>query len=162
MAQGSTARQTAPLAVSSASRIDTPAGVNEVGRRILSTESSNEQLSGYARALIAEDLVFVAGTTGYRYPDMDSLPEDVVAQAKQIFANIERALAWADCRVADIVRIQYYLTDKSYWPILGPHLARFFAPCRAPATTLICELVDPAMKVEIEVTARRSRDHDRG
>ena len=37
---------------------------------------------------------------------------------------------------------------------LGPIFGEFLSKARPAATALICGLVDPAMKIEIEVTAR--------
>ena len=46
-------------------------------------------------------------------------------------------------------------SDAADWPTIVPVLGEVFGAIRPAATALICGLVDPRMKIEIEVTARR-------
>jgi enamine deaminase RidA (YjgF/YER057c/UK114 family) len=71
--------------------------------------------------------------------------------------NIAAALAEAGASLADVVRVHYYLPDAADWPAVVPVLGEVFATIRPAATALICGLVDPRMKIEIEVTARRAK-----
>jgi enamine deaminase RidA (YjgF/YER057c/UK114 family) len=45
--------------------------------------------------------------------------------------------------------------DIADWPAIVPVLGEVFGTVRPAATALVCGLVDPRMKIEIEVTARR-------
>ena len=65
-----------------------------------------------------------------------------------------RALAEAGAKLADVVRVRYYLPDLADWPAIMPVLGEAFAAIRPAATAIVCGLVDPRMKIEIEVTAR--------
>jgi enamine deaminase RidA (YjgF/YER057c/UK114 family) len=98
--------------------------------------------------------VFVAGTTGFDYAAM-TIAEDPAEQARQAFRNIEKALGEAGSSFADIVRVRYYVPDIADWPAIVPVLGEVFGTIRPAATALVCGLVDPRMKIEIEVTARR-------
>lgn len=124
-------------------------------RKLISSGSTFEKIAGFSRAVVDGDWVFVAGTTGYDYSTMTISP-DVASQTRQTFRNIEQALAQAGCSLRDVVRVHYYLTDQAYFKQVAPIFGEFFAEVRPAATALICALVDPAMKIEIEVTARRA------
>ena len=63
--------------------------------------------------------------------------------------------AEAGAGLADVVRVKYYLPDAADWPKIVPVLGATFGAIRPAATALICGLIDPRMKIEIEVTARR-------
>ena len=65
------------------------------------------------------------------------------------------ALAEAGASLADVVRANYYVPNVSDWPTIAPVLGEFFGDIRPAATAVVCDLVDPRMKIEIEVTARR-------
>ena len=123
-------------------------------RRLISSGSPFEAAGGYSRAVIDGDWVFVAGTTGFDYPRM-TIAEDPAEQARQAFRNIAAALAEAEAILADVVRVRYYVPDIADWPAIVPIVGEIFGAIRPAATALICGLVDPRMKVEIEVTARR-------
>jgi enamine deaminase RidA (YjgF/YER057c/UK114 family) len=122
-------------------------------RRLISSGSPFEAASGYSRAVVDGEWVFVAGTTGFDYGAMTISP-DPAAQTRQAFANIGAALTEAGANLADVVRVRYYLPDLADWPRITPVLAEVFGEIRPAATALVCGLVDPRMKIEIEVTAR--------
>jgi enamine deaminase RidA (YjgF/YER057c/UK114 family) len=123
-------------------------------RRLISSGSRFEAEAGYSRAVVDGEWVFVAGTTGFDYAQM-TIVEDPAEQARQALRNIAKALAEADATLGDVVRVHYYVPDADDWPRIVPVLGEIFGMIRPAATALICGLVDPRMKIEIEVTARR-------
>ena len=123
-------------------------------RRLISSGSPFEAATGYSRAVVDGEWVFVAGTTGFDYAAM-TIAEDAAEQARQALGNIAAALAEAGASLADVVRVTYYLPNIQDWPRIVPVLGEAFATIRPAATALVCGLVDPRMKIEIEVTARR-------
>jgi enamine deaminase RidA (YjgF/YER057c/UK114 family) len=118
-------------------------------RRLISSGSSFERDVGYSRAVVDGDWIFVSGTTGFDYATM-TISGDVVEQAEQCLANIEKALAEAGSRIADVVRVRYILPN-----------VEDFGEVRPAATMISAGLSDPRMKIEIEVTARRGVTSDR-
>lgn len=123
-------------------------------RRLISSGSTYERTAGYSRALVDGDWVFVSGTTGMDYKAM-TIESDVVAQARQTLKNIGVALAEAGAGFADVVRVRYFFTDAADWPKVAPLLGEVFGDVRPAATATVCDLIDPRMKIEIEVTAKR-------
>ena len=123
-------------------------------RRLISSGSPFEAEAGYSRAVVDGEFVFVAGTTGFDYALM-TISDDPAEQARQAIRNIVAALGEAGASLADVVRVKYYLPDAADWPRIVPVLGDAFAAIRPAATALICGLIDPRMKIEIEVTARR-------
>jgi enamine deaminase RidA (YjgF/YER057c/UK114 family) len=122
-------------------------------RRLISSGSPFEAEAGFSRAVVDGEWVFVAGTTGFDYATM-TIAEDPAEQARQAFRNIETALGEADASLADVVRVRYYVPNIADWPTIVPVVGEIFGAIRPAATALVCGLVDPRMKIEIEVTAR--------
>jgi enamine deaminase RidA (YjgF/YER057c/UK114 family) len=123
-------------------------------RRLISSGSAFEAVAGYSRAVVEGDTVYVAGTTGFDYAAM-RIDDDPVAQAHRCFHNIADALAQAGCTLDDVVRVRYYLVHVDLFERLAPIFGEYFRRARPAATALVCGLVDPRMKIEIEVTARK-------
>jgi enamine deaminase RidA (YjgF/YER057c/UK114 family) len=96
----------------------------------------------------------VSGTTGFDYATM-TLPDGVVAQAEQSLRNIGDALAEAGSGFADVVRVRYLLPRREDFEPCWPLLREAFGAHPPAATMQVCELLDPRMLIEIEVTARR-------
>jgi enamine deaminase RidA (YjgF/YER057c/UK114 family) len=82
-------------------------------RRLISTGSPFERSFGYSRAVIDGDLVFVSGTTGYDYTTM-TMPDDPAEQTRNIFRTVESVLQEAGSSLENILRCQYFVTDRAY------------------------------------------------
>ena len=121
-------------------------------RRLISSGSPFEATAGYSRAVVSGDWSFVSGTTGYDYATM-TIAEGVLEQAEQCLKNIAAALAQAGASLADVVRVTYILPDGEEFPACWPVLRKYFGDIRPAATMISAGLVDPRVKIEIEVTA---------
>lgn len=122
-------------------------------KRHISSGSSFEATIGYSRAVVQDGWVFVSGTTGYDYATM-TLPDGIEDQCRNTLANIAAALAQAGCGLDDVVRVRYILPDRREFPMLWPQLSAAFATARPAATMIEARLMEDAMRIEIEVTAR--------
>ena len=122
--------------------------------RRISSNSDFETAAGYCRAVVDDDYVHVAGTTGFDYATM-TIADDVAEQAEQAFSNIIEALARARCTLSDVVRVRYYLADRADFETLAPVFKRHLGATPPAATAVIAGLIDPRIKIEIEATARR-------
>jgi len=123
-------------------------------RHLISTGSPFEKVAGYSRAVVDGDWCFVSGTTGYDYATM-TMPESVEEQARNCLATIGTALADAGFGMADVVRARYYVTDRAYVDRVFAIVGEVFGEIRPAATMVVCALIKPEMKIEIEVTALR-------
>ncbi|MGE0802328.1 MAG: RidA family protein [Lautropia sp.] len=123
-------------------------------RTLISSGSSFEQEIGYSRAVVQGDWIFVSGTTGFDYSTM-SIADGVQAQAEQCLRNIEGALLQAGSSLKDVVRVTYVLPDGKDFPECWPVLRKYFGEVRPAAMMISAALLDPRMRIEIEVTALR-------
>jgi enamine deaminase RidA (YjgF/YER057c/UK114 family) len=130
-------------------------------RRLITSGSAFEATIGYSRAVVDGAWVFVSGTTGFDYGTMTISP-DVREQAEQAMRNIGQALTEAGSSFGDIVRVRYILPDVADFEPCWPVLQRYLGEIRPAATMLAAGLLDPRMKIEIEVTARRTSDCQEG
>jgi enamine deaminase RidA (YjgF/YER057c/UK114 family) len=126
-----------------------------VARRLISSGSKFEADIGYSRVVVDGEWAFVAGTTGFDYDAM-TISDDVADQVRQTLENISAALREAGFSPADIVRANYILPRAQDWPACWPVLREYFGEIRPASTMIVAGLADPRMKIEIEVTAKRS------
>ncbi|MBP2551262.1 enamine deaminase RidA (YjgF/YER057c/UK114 family) [Neorhizobium galegae] len=120
----------------------------------ISSGSPFEATIGYSRAVVDGDMIYVSGTTGYDYSRM-VMPDDVGEQARNALQTIAKALEEAGSSLTDVLRVRYYLSDVVHYNAVVPVLGDVFGAIRPAATMVVCGLVSPEMKIEIEVTARR-------
>jgi enamine deaminase RidA (YjgF/YER057c/UK114 family) len=121
----------------------------------ISSGSSFEKEIGYSRLVVADDWVFVSGTTGFDYRTM-TIADDVVVQCEQCFRNIAEALAKVGAGLGDIVRVLYILPRREDFAKCAPVLRKHFAMSRPAATMIVAGLLEERILIEIEVIARRA------
>lgn len=124
----------------------------EAIRRIASGGLYEEKV-GYCRAVVADGLIHVAGTTAQGR----EIPEDVAEQCASALSTIRAALEEAGASMADVLRVRYILPDRHDFAPCWPLLQAAFGAAPPAATMIEAGLVDPRYKIEIEVTARAPR-----
>lgn len=123
-------------------------------RRLISTGSPFEDAYAYSRAVVQGDWCFMAGTIGYDY-EAGSVPETVQEQTAMALRTIARVLDDAGFAMSDVVRTVIHLPDPADHPKIAQLLREAFGNIRPANTTVATPLLDPAWKIEIEVTAFR-------
>jgi len=126
-------------------------------RQKISSGSRFEEEIGYSRAVVDGDDIFVSGTTGYDYATM-TIVDDVVVQADQTFRNIAAALAQADASLDDVVRVMFIVPRREDWEPCWPVIKQYLGKARPTSMLIHAMLQTDAMRIEIEVQARRQRE----
>ena len=110
-------------------------------------------ISHYTDAVRAGRLLFVSGCVPV---DVDGrlVGGDVVAQARQVFANVGAILAAGGATFADVVKVTVYLIDIDDRARINPVREEVFGDAR-PASTLVevSALAIPGAKLEVEAVA---------
>jgi enamine deaminase RidA (YjgF/YER057c/UK114 family) len=70
--------------------------------------------------------------------------------------NIEDALNLAGSKMEDIVRVMYIVPKADEFKQCWPVLKKYFGKIKPTATMISAGLMDPKIKIEIQVTAKRS------
>ncbi len=111
--------------------------------------------SHYTDAVRVDDLLFVSGCIAVDAEGNLVGADDVVAQARQVFANLGAVLAAAGATFADVAKVTVFLVDIDDRVRINPVREEYFGETR-PASTLVevGSLVLPGAKVEIELVAR--------
>lgn len=120
----------------------------------IKTGSKFEQIGSYSRLVSVDDWIFVSNTAG-RSPVTQQIPEDVIEQTLQVFANIEAALTAVGSSLSDVVASRVFIQDPNDTHAVMTQVGEKFRGID-PASTVTCPpLGSTVYKVEIEVTAYR-------
>lgn len=125
-----------------------------MSKQHISSGSTFELDMAYSRAVVDSDWVFVSGTTGFNYATM-TISDSMAEQTEQCFKNIESALKQAGASLADVVRVTYVLPSFAELELAKPIMRQYLGDVRPAAMMISAGLIDPRMKIEIEVTARK-------
>lgn len=123
----------------------------------LTPDSIAPPFARYAHGVMVPEgyrLILTSGQLGVA--EDGSVPESAEAQAEIIFENLTEILAGGGATVADVLRLNAFVTDRAH---MGGYMAardRWLADVeRLPASTLVIVsgFTRPEFKVEVEVTA---------
>ena len=108
---------------------------------------------GYSRAVRAENIIEVAGTTSFENGEVVGVG-DAYAQGMFILNKIRSAISELGGDINDVVRTRMFITDIGAWDGVAKAHGEFFSEIK-PASTMvvISGLAHPDMLVEIEATA---------
>lgn len=110
-----------------------------------------EDAYGYSRAVRHGDHIFVSGTCA-RDPHIDGC--DAYEQAMSALDVISDALLEAGGSMSDVVRTTTYIVDPADSALVTQAHVEAFGHIRPAATLVVVkQLIDPALRVEIQVDA---------
>jgi enamine deaminase RidA (YjgF/YER057c/UK114 family) len=80
---------------------------------------------------------------------------DPAAQAQQVFANLERCLAAAGATFADVVKLNFFVTDVAFLPAVRVARDAYIDTANPPASTAVqvVALFRPDVLIEVEAYA---------
>jgi 2-iminobutanoate/2-iminopropanoate deaminase len=114
-----------------------------------------EPISHYTDAVQVGEMVFVSGCVPVDGAGQLVGGDDVVAQARQVFANLGKVLAAAGAGFADVAKVTVYLIDIEDRPRINPVRQQVFGDVR-PASTLIevTRLAVAGARLEVDAVAQ--------
>jgi len=112
-----------------------------------------EDIVGYSRAVQIGNTLEISGTVATEGSDVVA-KGDFYGQTRYILEKIEKVLKQAGFELKDVVRTRIYVTDISFWDVVGKAHGEFFSKIK-PVTSMVevSGLIDQDYLVEIEVTA---------
>ena len=123
-----------------------------MARKKISSGSKFEALLGYSRAVRDGEWVFLSGTTGFDYKK-HTISKDVVAQTKQMLANMEWGLKQAGAAFEDVVRLRLYMVRQKDFERVARVIGGRFGDIRPANTMITSAFADPRILVEMDATA---------
>jgi len=101
--------------------------------------------------LRTESFVFVSGQVPVGAAG--ATPSDVGAQTRLVLDKIKAILEEGGSSLAKVVKTTVFLTDVADFPAMNAVYAEYFPSEPPTRSTIRCELMLPAIKVEIEAVA---------
>lgn len=103
-------------------------------KAIIHSDNAPKAIGTYSQAVKVSNTVYLSGQIPLEPETMEMVAGDFSAQATQVFKNLAAVCAAADGSLASIVKLNIYLTDLSYFPVVNEVMGEFFQqpyPARA-------------------------------
>lgn len=115
-------------------------------REIISTGKAPGAIGTYSQAVKVNEVVYLSGQIPLHPETMEMVHGDVAAQIERVFENLKAVAVAAGGDLADIVKLNIYLTDLTAFPLVNEIMARYFkAPFPARAAVQVAALPKNAM-----------------
>jgi reactive intermediate/imine deaminase len=102
-------------------------------RQIISTEGAPKAIGTYSQAVRVGDTVYLSGQIGLD-PATMQLVEGIEAQVRRVFDNLSAVAVAAGGSLADIAKLNIFLTDLGHFTLVNSIMAEYFKepyPARA-------------------------------
>jgi reactive intermediate/imine deaminase len=103
-------------------------------REIISTTDAPQAIGTYSQAVKVGDTVYLSGQIPLVPETMELVEGDMRAQITRVFDNLAAVAIAADGSLADISKLNIFLTDLSHFPLVNEVMAEYFSepyPARA-------------------------------
>ena len=105
-----------------------------MSRQIISTERAPKAIGTYSQAVRVGDTVYLSGQIPLVPETMELVQGDMSAQIRRVFDNLQAVAEAAGGTLADVVKLNVYLTDLGHFPLINQVMAEYFQepyPARA-------------------------------
>ena len=103
-------------------------------REIISTADAPQAIGTYSQAVRTGNTVYLSGQIPLVPETMELVDGDMRAQIVRVFDNLSAVTKASGGSLADIAKLNIYLTDLSHFPLVNEIMADYFAepyPARA-------------------------------
>jgi reactive intermediate/imine deaminase len=120
-------------------------------RSTISTDKAPAAIGPYSQAVAVGDTVYMSGQIPLDPATGETVSEDFVAQARQVFSNLGAVAEAAGGSFAEVVRLTVFLTDLGQFAKLNEIMVDYFSePYPARAAVQVAAL---PRGVQIEIDA---------
>lgn len=106
----------------------------KTNRQIISTTDAPQAIGTYSQAVRTGNTVYLSGQIPLLPETMAIISDDISDQIHQVFKNLSAVATAAGGSLADIVKLNVFLTDLSHFPTVNEIMAKYFTepyPARA-------------------------------
>jgi len=110
-------------------------------RQIIASNKAPSAIGTYSQAVKVDSTVYLSGQIPLLPETMELCSNKIEAQIIQVFTNLQAVAEAAGGSLADIVKLNIFLTNLKHFPIINEIMAKYFnEPYPARAAIGVAEL----------------------
>lgn len=107
-----------------------------MARQIIQTDKAPRAIGTYSQAVKVGDTVYLSGQIPLVPETMEVITGDMRAQVCRVFDNLKAVAEAADGSLADMVKLNIFLTDLAHFALVNELMAKYF-PLPYPARAAV-------------------------
>ena len=103
-------------------------------RNIIHTDKAPKAIGTYSQAVRAGDFVFISGQVPFDPATGELIVGEIERHIERVFENLKAIAEGAGASLAQVAKLNVYLTDLKHFPVVNQVMARYFQepfPARA-------------------------------
>lgn len=103
-------------------------------RSIISTNNAPQAIGTYSQAVKVGSTVYLSGQIPLVPETMELISDDIAEQIQQVFKNLTAVAEAAGGSLADVAKLNIFMTDLAHFPTVNEIMAQHFSepyPARA-------------------------------
>ena len=105
-----------------------------MGKNIIQTDNAPQAIGTYSQAVKVDNTVYLSGQIPLDPASMEVVSGGIEAEITRVFDNLQAVAEASGGTLADIVKLNIYLTDLGNFPTVNEIMAKYFSepyPARA-------------------------------
>ncbi len=105
-----------------------------MAREIIRTDQAPQAIGTYSQAVKSGSTVYLSGQIPLLPESMEMVEGDIELQIRQVFDNLQAVARAAGGELADVAKLNVFLTDLTHFPVVNQVMADYFSepyPARA-------------------------------
>ena len=105
-----------------------------MSREIIKTDKAPQAIGTYSQAVKVNSTVYMSGQIPLVPETMELVDGDIAVQIRQVFNNLSAVAEAAGGSLADVAKLNVFLTDLGNFPVVNEIMAEYFVqpyPARA-------------------------------
>ncbi len=105
-----------------------------MSKKVIHTDQAPQAIGTYSQAVRCGDTVYLSGQIPLQPDTMEMVQGDMKTQIRRVFDNLSAVADAAGGSLADVVKLNIFLTDLNHFPLVNEVMADYFQqpyPARA-------------------------------
>jgi len=123
---------------------------------VVHSDHAPKAVGPYSQAVVHAGVLYASGQIGLLHEAGKLVADDIESQTRQVTQNLAAVLNEAGAELADILKVNIFLTDMGDFPRVNEIYAAWLAEHRPARATVAVAALPLGAKVEMDLIARIS------
>ena len=119
-------------------------------RKVITTDHAPQAIGTYSQAIRVGNTVYLSGQIPLDPQSGQVVSDQIEQQVRQVFSNLSAVATAAGGTLADIVKLNVYLTDLANFPVVNSVMAELFKPPYPARAAIGISSLPRGVSVEID------------
>ena len=121
-----------------------------MAKTIINTDNAPQAIGTYSQAVKVDNTVYISGQIPLDPASMEIVEGGVDAQITGVFENLKAVAEASGGSLADVVKLNIYLTDLSCFPTVNEIMASYFSEPYPARAAVEVSALPKGVKVEMD------------